>query len=58
MKEMKNNQSAGIVLSDRSLVLRGVTRNSAGSYTCLAVNSEGKTFSNPVPLRVMCEYNC
>ncbi|XP_031784662.1 hemicentin-1 [Nasonia vitripennis] len=52
-KELKNNATLGIVLSDHSLVLQGITRHSAGDYTCLAVNSEGKTVSNPVPLRVM-----
>ncbi|XP_012285308.1 hemicentin-2 [Orussus abietinus] len=52
-KELKNNATAGVVLTDHSLVLQGVTRNSAGEYTCLAANSEGKTASNPVPLQVM-----
>ncbi|XP_011504734.1 PREDICTED: hemicentin-2-like [Ceratosolen solmsi marchali] len=51
-KELKNNASLGVVLSDRSLVLQRITRYSAGDYTCLAVNSEGKTISNPVPLRI------
>ncbi|KAG8228133.1 hypothetical protein J437_LFUL000135 [Ladona fulva] len=54
-KEMFHNVSAGVILSDQSLVLQGVTRNSAGDYTCLAANSEGKGSSNPVTLRVMCE---
>ncbi|CAL7948602.1 unnamed protein product [Xylocopa violacea] len=52
-KELKNNAAAGIVLSDLSLVLRGITRYSAGDYTCLAANSEGKTASNPVTLQIM-----
>ncbi|XP_033322506.1 protein turtle homolog A isoform X1 [Megalopta genalis] len=52
-KELKNNATAGIVLSDYSLVLQGITRYSAGDYTCLAANSEGKTDSNPVALRIM-----
>ncbi|XP_003703425.2 neural cell adhesion molecule 1 isoform X1 [Megachile rotundata] len=52
-KELKNNATAGIVLSDYSLVLQGITRYSAGDYTCLAANSEGKTASNPVTLRIM-----
>lgn len=54
-KELKNNAMAGVVLSDHSLVLQGLTRYSAGNYTCLAVNSEGKTASNPVSLRIMCK---
>lgn len=52
---MKNNATAGVILSDHSLVLRGLTRHSAGDYTCLAANSEGKTASNPVTLQIMCE---
>ncbi|XP_015585249.1 hemicentin-1 isoform X2 [Cephus cinctus] len=52
-KELKNNATAGIILSDHSLVLRGLTRNSAGEYACLAANSEGKTTSEPLPLQIM-----
>ncbi|XP_067207984.1 neural cell adhesion molecule 1-like isoform X4 [Linepithema humile] len=52
-KELKNNSTAGVILSDQSLVLRGLTRYSAGDYTCLAVNSEGKTESNSVSLQIM-----
>ncbi|KAH0949279.1 hypothetical protein HN011_003074 [Eciton burchellii] len=52
-KELKNNSTAGVVLSDHSLVLQGLTRYSAGDYTCLAANSEGKTASNPVSLQIM-----
>jgi len=54
-KELKNNSTAGVVLSDHSLVLQGLTRYSAGDYTCLAANSEGKTASNPVSLQIMCK---
>jgi hypothetical protein len=54
--EIHHNVTAGIILSDHSLVLQGVTRHTAGDYTCLAANTEGKGTSNPVPLRVMCEY--
>ncbi|GLH02171.1 Uncharacterized protein GBIM_08210 [Gryllus bimaculatus] len=56
-REMHHNVSAGVILSDQSLVLQGVTRHSAGDYTCLAVNSEGRGTSNPVALRVMCRGN-
>ncbi|XP_068153832.1 protein turtle homolog B isoform X1 [Drosophila tropicalis] len=51
-KELQHNISAGIILSDSSLVLQSVSRASAGDYTCLAVNSEGKGPSNPVTLRI------
>ncbi|XP_044013453.1 nephrin-like [Aphidius gifuensis] len=52
-KELKNNATSGIVLSDHSLVLQRLTRASAGEYKCLAANSEGKTASNTVKLQVM-----
>nr|XP_017021487.1 protein turtle homolog A isoform X1 [Drosophila kikkawai]XP_017021488.1 protein turtle homolog A isoform X1 [Drosophila kikkawai] len=51
-KELQHNISAGVILSDQSLVLQSVSRASAGDYTCLAVNSEGKGPSNPVTLRI------
>uniref|UniRef100_A0A1I8NIL5 Ig-like domain-containing protein n=1 Tax=Musca domestica TaxID=7370 RepID=A0A1I8NIL5_MUSDO len=51
-KELHHNVSAGVILSDQSLVLQSVSRASAGDYTCLAVNSEGKGTSNPVTLRI------
>lgn len=54
-KELQHNISVGIILSDQSLVLQSVSRASAGDYTCLAVNSEGKGLSNPVTLRIRCK---
>lgn len=51
--EIHHNVTAGIILSDHSLVLQGVTRHTAGDYTCLAANTEGKGTSNPSTLRVM-----
>ncbi|XP_066995324.2 neural cell adhesion molecule 2 [Anabrus simplex] len=57
-REMHHNVTAGVILSDQSLVLQGVTRHSAGDYTCLAANPEGKGTSNPVTLRVMFVPTC
>jgi hypothetical protein len=54
--EIHHNVTAGVILSDHSLVLQGVTRHTAGDYTCLAANTEGKGTSNPATLRVMCKY--
>ncbi|XP_044730222.1 neural cell adhesion molecule 1 [Chrysoperla carnea] len=51
-KELHHNVSAGVILSDQSLVLQGVTRAAAGDYICLAANSEGKGTSNPQQLKV------
>ncbi|KAK7865976.1 hypothetical protein R5R35_009404 [Gryllus longicercus] len=46
------NMSSGVILSTQSLVLQGVTRHHAGSYTCQAANERGETASPPVHLRV------
>ncbi|XP_034238672.1 nephrin-like isoform X2 [Thrips palmi] len=56
--EIAHNQTAGVVLSDRSLVLRRINRAAAGSYTCLAANSMGKSGSNVVKLSVMYAPRC
>ncbi|XP_059469957.1 neuroglian isoform X3 [Neocloeon triangulifer] len=53
-REIVQNVSAGVIISDNSLVLQGVTRFNAGYYTCMATNAEGKGNSNPVELRIMC----
>ncbi|KRT84413.1 Fibronectin domain-containing protein, partial [Oryctes borbonicus] len=50
--EMHHNVSAGVILSDHSLVLQSVTRATAGEFTCVATNVEGKGASNPVTLTV------
>ncbi|KOC63271.1 Nephrin [Habropoda laboriosa] len=52
-EELHYNVTAGIVLSDHSLVLQSITRESAGRYTCMAVNVEGRAGSNVVDLEVM-----
>ncbi|XP_012285375.1 hemicentin-2 [Orussus abietinus] len=53
-KELHQNVTAGIFLpSGQSLVLQSVTRASAGEYSCLAANIEGKASSRPVALEVM-----
>ncbi|KAK6638830.1 hypothetical protein RUM43_007099 [Polyplax serrata] len=57
-KELHHNISAGIILSDVSLVLQSVSKDTAGDYTCLAANIEGKGVSNPVTLKVMYVPTC
>ncbi|XP_076758356.1 nephrin isoform X2 [Xylocopa sonorina] len=52
-EELRYNVTAGIVLSDHSLVLQSITRDSAGRYTCTAVNVEGRASSNAVNLEIM-----
>lgn len=43
-------------MSDQSLVLQNIARATAGDYTCMAANVEGKGTSNPVKLIVRCKY--
>ncbi|XP_060536558.1 neural cell adhesion molecule 1 isoform X2 [Cylas formicarius] len=50
--EIFQNVTGGIILSDQSLVLQNVVKSTAGEYTCVATNSEGKGSSNPVKLVV------
>ncbi|XP_017879884.1 hemicentin-2-like [Ceratina calcarata] len=53
-KELYQNATARIFLpSGQSLVLRSVTRNSAGEYFCMAVNDEGKSTSESIKLDIM-----
>lgn len=43
-------------MSQQSLVLQNVARSTAGDYTCMATNEEGKGASNIVKLVVRCKY--
>ncbi|XP_011269677.1 hemicentin-1 [Camponotus floridanus] len=53
-KELHQNTTAGIILpGGQSLVLQSVTKASAGEYSCMAVNIEGKAISRSVALEVM-----
>lgn len=54
---MVQNVTSGVILSTRSLVLQRVARQDAGAYTCRAANARGETSSQPVKLRVQCEYS-
>ncbi|XP_043482940.1 hemicentin-2-like [Leptopilina heterotoma] len=58
-KELHQNITAGIVLpGGQSLVLQSVTKSSAGEYSCMATNTEGKATSRPVTLEVMYSPMC
>ncbi|XP_053631281.2 protein turtle homolog B [Cherax quadricarinatus] len=51
-QELQHNVSAGVILSNQSLVLQQVTRSASGHYYCVASNIEGDGQSNPIKLRV------
>lgn len=53
--EIFQNVTAGIIMSQNSLVLQNVARSTAGDYTCMATNEEGKGASNIVKLVVRCK---
>uniref|UniRef100_A0A8D8TAK1 Protein turtle homolog A n=1 Tax=Cacopsylla melanoneura TaxID=428564 RepID=A0A8D8TAK1_9HEMI len=50
--QLVHNTTARIILSNQSLVLQKVSRQSAGTYKCSAVNSKGEATSNQLKLRV------
>ena len=54
---LSHNISAGVILSNVSLVLRAVTNARAGLYTCTAINSRGESTSEPLSLRIQCKYS-
>ncbi|XP_066977555.1 nephrin-like [Macrobrachium rosenbergii] len=50
---LEANKSAGLLISENSLVLQKVKRKRAGDYTCAAHNLEGQGLSNSVKLNIM-----
>lgn len=47
-----SNSSAGVIISNQSLVMQRVQRSQRGKYTCSAINSVGEAHSNPIQLRI------
>ncbi|GFG35231.1 hypothetical protein Cfor_07296, partial [Coptotermes formosanus] len=52
------NESAGVLPDGQKLTLRGIVKESAGEYSCAAVNREGETRSSSVVLRVQYSPRC
>lgn len=51
-QQVFQDMKAGIIVSQKNLVLQMVRRTSAGKYTCTASNALGTTVSNTVPLSI------
>lgn len=54
-KTLTRNISQGVIVSKHSLVLQGVSRTTAGNYTCVGFNAEGEGSSPTFELNVMCK---
>ncbi|XP_017855731.1 PREDICTED: hemicentin-2-like [Drosophila arizonae] len=53
-----HNISQGVIISNHSLVLQGVTRDTAGNYTCVGFNAEGEGISEPFMLNILYAPTC
>jgi hypothetical protein len=49
------NESTGVLPDGHRLTLRGVKKESAGEYSCAAVNREGETRSSAILIKVQCK---
>lgn len=54
---LPHNISQGVIISNHSLVLQGVSRATAGNYSCVGFNAEGDGISPPFSLNVLCKRN-
>ncbi|XP_076310344.1 nephrin-like [Tachypleus tridentatus] len=57
-KELHTDKSAGIIISNYTLVLQKVDRSKRGRYVCRATNIEGYGESEPIHLRIEFEPVC
>lgn len=52
---LPHNISQGVIISNHSLVLQGVSRATAGNYSCVGYNAEGDGISPAFKLNVLCK---
>uniref|UniRef100_A0AAR5QDA0 Nephrin n=1 Tax=Dendroctonus ponderosae TaxID=77166 RepID=A0AAR5QDA0_DENPD len=57
-ERLLSNSTAGVIVSNQTLVLQGVSRSSSGQYACEATNEEGTSISPAFHLRVKFEPVC
>ncbi|XP_065339430.1 hemicentin-1 isoform X2 [Cloeon dipterum] len=55
---LRHDPDNGIIFSDKRLLLKAVSRRTAGMYQCVATNSEGSSRSEPANLKVMFAPGC
>ncbi|XP_058982793.1 neural cell adhesion molecule 2 isoform X2 [Musca domestica] len=55
---LPRNISQGVIISNHSLVLQGVSRTTAGNFSCVGFNSEGEGSSPPFPLNILYAPTC
>lgn len=54
-KPLAQNVSAGIIMSNLSLVIQRIKLENRGQYQCSAQNSMGKSHSNKLQLKPKCK---
>ncbi|XP_059218343.1 protein turtle [Stomoxys calcitrans] len=55
---LPRNISQGVIISNHSLVLQGVTRTTAGNYSCVGFNGEGEGISPSFSLNILYAPTC
>jgi len=50
--ELRQDLRKGIIMTNGSLVLQSLSKSASGNYHCVATNSEGSSFSNPLELDI------
>lgn len=53
--QLATNVSAGIIISNQSLVIQRIRIEHRGNYQCIAQNSLGRSLSNKLELSPNCE---